>query len=254
MKLYVQEKDQSYDDQLLGRLVSDCKYYLGGGYGAEKHLWAKSVEDQIAKMKEIYNSLDVKPEWLTMQDIEHYEKEMKKVKYNKNESLRTIREQQTNIEVENPGVLEVPEGKNVEDLPIKHFVAIANKRGLSTVTRALNNLQVWNKNKNKPLSKWAGDMIDKVTKRYENQKKNESLMYENIDDEYSFDNLDVSAKMAFKKGKYKVPEVIYQLLRNWFGKNEIYKIIMANLDILDLDTLDDESYIKDEIDRINRLF
>lgn len=78
MKLYVQEKDQSSDYQLLGRLVSDCKYYLGGGYGAEKHLWAKSVEDQIAKMKDIYNKLDTKPEWLTMKDIEHYEKEMKK--------------------------------------------------------------------------------------------------------------------------------------------------------------------------------
>ena len=80
-----------------------------------------------------------------------------------------------NIETENPGVLEVPEGKNVEDLPIKHFVDIANRKGLSTVTRALNNLQVWNKNKNKELSKWAGNMIDKVSKRFENQQKNESL-------------------------------------------------------------------------------
>lgn len=178
MKLAIKENAQENKYQLLGRLVSDCKYYLGGGYGAEKHLWAKSVEDQIAKMKEIYNSLDVKPEWLTMQDIEHYEKEMKKVKSSKNESLsisKTIKEQKADIEVENPGILEVPEGKNVEDLPIKHFVDIANRKGLSTVTRALNNLQVWNKNKNKSLSKWAGDMIDKVNKRFENQKKNESL-------------------------------------------------------------------------------
>ena len=178
MKLTIKESNQENKYQLLGRLVSDCKYYLGGGYGAEKHLWAKSVEDQIAKMKEIYNSLDVKPEWLTMQDIEHYEKEMKKVKLSKNESLstaKTIKEQKADIEVENPGILEVPEGKNVEDLPIKHFVDIANRKGLSTVTRALNNLQVWNKNKNKSLSKWAGNMIDKVTKRYENQKKNESF-------------------------------------------------------------------------------
>lgn len=84
-----------------------------------------------------------------------------------------------NIETENPGVLEVPEGENVEDLPIKHFVDIANRKGLSTVTRALNNLQVWNKNKNKELSKWAGNMIDKVSKRFENQ-KNESLTKESI--------------------------------------------------------------------------
>ena len=177
MKLAIKENAQENKYQLLGRLVSDCKYYLGGGYGAEKHLWAKSVEDQIAKMKEIYNSLDVKPEWLTMQDIEHYEKEMKKVKSSKNESLsiaKTIKEQKADIEVENPGILEVPEGKNVKDLPIKHFVDIANRKGLSTVTRALNNLQVWNKNKNKSLSKWAEDMIDKVNKRFENQ-KNESL-------------------------------------------------------------------------------
>jgi len=81
------------------------------------------------------------------------------------------------IEVKNTGVLEVPENKNVDELPIKHFVALANKKGLSTVTKALNNLQVWNKNKDPKLSKWAGDMIDKVTKRVEN-KKNES--YENI--------------------------------------------------------------------------
>lgn len=92
--------------------------------------------------------------------------------------MLTIYEEDVNIETENPGVLEVPEGKKVEDLPIKHFVALADKKGLSTITRALNNLQVWNKNKNKPLSKWAGDMIDKVTKRFENQKKNESLIRE----------------------------------------------------------------------------
>ena len=86
-----------------------------------------------------------------------------------------INEQNVEIEVKNPGVLEVPEGKNVEDLPIKHFVAIADRKGLGAVTKALNNLQVWNKKKNPSLSKWAGDMIDKVTKRVENQRKNESL-------------------------------------------------------------------------------
>ena len=78
------------------------------------------------------------------------------------------------IEVKNTGVLEVPEDKNVDELPIKHFVALAKKKGLSKVTKALNNLQVWNKNKDPKLSKWAGDMIDKVTKRVENQ-KNESI-------------------------------------------------------------------------------
>ena len=112
------------------------------------------------------------------------------------ESL-TIKEQSANIEVENPGILEVPEGKNVEDLPIKHFVALADKKGLSTITRALNNLQVWNKNKNPKLSKWAGDMIDKVTKRFENQKK-ESVNRLHIKEEYE-DNLVEDYKNDLKK-------------------------------------------------------
>ena len=85
---------------------------------------------------------------------------------------RKLREQDVEIEVKHEGILEVPEGKNVEDLPIKHFVDLAKKKGLSKITKALNNLQVWNKKKNPSLSKWAGDMIDKVSKKME---KNEAF-------------------------------------------------------------------------------
>lgn len=63
--------------QLLDRLKSDCEYFLKAGNRAEKHLWAGNVDDQIAKMKELWNSLEEKPEWLSMEDIENYEKEMK---------------------------------------------------------------------------------------------------------------------------------------------------------------------------------
>lgn len=66
-----------YDYMLLSRLKSDCDYFLGNGNRYEKHLWAGNVDDQIAKMKELYNKLPEKPEWLTMEDIENYEKEMK---------------------------------------------------------------------------------------------------------------------------------------------------------------------------------
>jgi len=89
---------------------------------------------------------------------------------------RKLREQDVEIEVKHEGILEVPEGKNVEDLPIKHFVDLAKKKGLSKITKALNNLQVWNKKKNPSLSKWAGDMIDKVSKKME---KKESLRTKN---------------------------------------------------------------------------
>lgn len=69
-----------YDYMLLSRLKSDCDYFLGNGNRYEKHLWAGNIDDQIAKMKELYNKLPEKPEWLTMEDIENYEKEMKQDK------------------------------------------------------------------------------------------------------------------------------------------------------------------------------
>lgn len=100
--------------------------------------------------------------------------------------LRINEKETPNIEVKNKGVLEVPEGKNVDDLPLSHFVKLANKKGLSKITKALNNLQVWNKNNDPKLSKWAGNMIDKLNKKL---KKDESLtikennnLYDYIDD------------------------------------------------------------------------
>lgn len=68
------------DYMLLSRLKSDCEYFLNHGGRSEKHLWAGNVKDQIEKMKELWNSFpkDKKPEWLSMEDIEKYEKEMSK--------------------------------------------------------------------------------------------------------------------------------------------------------------------------------
>ena len=68
---------QKYYYMLLDRLRSDCEYFLHNGNGYEKHLWAGNIDDQISKMKEIYNILKVKPEWLTMNDINLYYKKMK---------------------------------------------------------------------------------------------------------------------------------------------------------------------------------
>lgn len=90
------------------------------------------------------------------------------------ERRRNLKEQNVDIEVKNKGILEVPEGKNVDDLPMSHFEKLVKKHGLSKITKALNNLQVWNKNDDKKLSKWAGNMIDKLTKKYG---KNESMKY-----------------------------------------------------------------------------
>jgi len=64
--------------QMLGRLKSDCEYYLGYGQRYEGHLWAKSVSGQIEEMKRLWNTLpsDGKPKWLTMEQIDEYEKQM----------------------------------------------------------------------------------------------------------------------------------------------------------------------------------
>lgn len=72
-----ESEDNEYQYMLLDRLKTDCEYFLGNGNRNEKHLWAGSVEAQINEMKKIWNNLKEKPEWLTMEDINNYEKLMK---------------------------------------------------------------------------------------------------------------------------------------------------------------------------------
>lgn len=71
-------EQEKFNYQLLDRLKSDCKYYLGYGNLNKKHLWAGNEKEQIEKMKKLYNSFsdDKKPEWLTYEQILQYEKLM----------------------------------------------------------------------------------------------------------------------------------------------------------------------------------
>lgn len=71
------ERDYSFEYQLLDRLRSDCEYFLGAGSRHEKCLWAGTVSEQIAKMRELYNLLPEKPEWLTEEKIDSYAQQMK---------------------------------------------------------------------------------------------------------------------------------------------------------------------------------
>lgn len=63
---------------LLDRLAQDCRYFLGGGNAHEACLWAGSVEGQVAKMRELYDSFadDEKPEWISRTEIDGYEVKM----------------------------------------------------------------------------------------------------------------------------------------------------------------------------------
>ena len=78
VKDFLGESRDQHNYMMLGRLQQDNEYFLGNGSGNPKHLWADSVDDQIKEMKKIFNSLKVKPEWITMKDIQNYEKAMKK--------------------------------------------------------------------------------------------------------------------------------------------------------------------------------
>lgn len=71
------ESDQQFEYMMLDRLRTDCNYYLKHPH--PKYLWAGSVDGQIAEMRKLYDKLKVKPEWLTKEDIDEYEKDMKAI-------------------------------------------------------------------------------------------------------------------------------------------------------------------------------
>lgn len=72
------QHDEKFRYQLLGRMQTDCNYFLGNGNRLDKFLWAGNVESQIAYMKALYNSFpdDKKPEWISLDDINEYENAM----------------------------------------------------------------------------------------------------------------------------------------------------------------------------------
>ena len=75
----VLQYEETFRYQLLDRMRSDCKYFLGAGNRMEKYLWAGNVEDQILAMQILWRSfpVDKKPEWLTWEQICEYAKKMK---------------------------------------------------------------------------------------------------------------------------------------------------------------------------------
>lgn len=71
-----ESRKQEYLYQLLDRLRTDCEYYLGNGNHHPQALWAGNEQGQIDKMREIWNQLEEKPEWLTWEDINEYAAKM----------------------------------------------------------------------------------------------------------------------------------------------------------------------------------
>lgn len=61
-----------FNYMMLDRLRCDCDYYLNYGGRNAKSLWAKDEQAQIDKMRELYDSLKIKPKWLTIEQIDEY--------------------------------------------------------------------------------------------------------------------------------------------------------------------------------------
>lgn len=59
---------------LLSRLLSDIRYYLGRGNRFSGHLKGSSEKVHIDAMKELWNNLPVKPEWLPLKKLQQYER------------------------------------------------------------------------------------------------------------------------------------------------------------------------------------
>lgn len=68
--------DTRFNYMLLGRLIEDCKYYLGNGNRCDKYLWAGNPKAQIDKMRELWQGFEDKPEWCSLEDIEEYARQM----------------------------------------------------------------------------------------------------------------------------------------------------------------------------------
>lgn len=74
----MEESHYMFSYMMLGRMQSDCEYFLGFGNRSTSRLSGENVSDHIEDMKELYNSFPqgLKPQWLTFEDILRYEKQM----------------------------------------------------------------------------------------------------------------------------------------------------------------------------------
>ena len=71
---------QRYEYMMLSRLQSDCEYFTNYGKCMLNRKTESDIYSLIEEMRDIYNSLEDKPEWLSLEDINKYEAEMLEIK------------------------------------------------------------------------------------------------------------------------------------------------------------------------------
>jgi hypothetical protein len=92
------EKNQKHKYMMLSRLKFDVDAFLGYDFVNVNRLYYKDIDKHIEEMRKLYKEIVIKPEWITAEQIEEYNKQMTlKVE---GENTMTIEEQRAQIEQE----------------------------------------------------------------------------------------------------------------------------------------------------------
>ena len=68
-KIKEQVLKNNFKYMLLGKLKSDCLYFLGYGGFSPKRLYNENEKEHINEMVELWKKLPLKPEWLRAKDL-----------------------------------------------------------------------------------------------------------------------------------------------------------------------------------------
>lgn len=69
---------QKHKYMMLGRLLSDCKYFIRNPY--ERHLYFPSIARHCKEMRQYWMELNIKPDWISYKQIGKLEHKMNRMK------------------------------------------------------------------------------------------------------------------------------------------------------------------------------
>lgn len=69
---------QEHKYMMLGRMLSDCKYFLRNPYA--RHLYFPSIARHCKEMRQYWQELNIKPDWLSYKQIGKLEHKMNRMK------------------------------------------------------------------------------------------------------------------------------------------------------------------------------
>jgi len=162
-----------------------------------------------------------------------------------------VEAQQVKIPIRHEGILEVPEGKDITSLGSGHFMKLIDKHGWPAISKALINLKVWNKNRNKALSTWADSMQAKLAKQVEKSREKKGATEERhaVEEQWSSDMQEVlDACYRIHDGLLDVQKK----KRGWYDDMLLIRRALSNRDVRDEIGSSDlsEKALRDVVDRV----